>query len=175
MTHQHTALNYNSASRVDGKLLRTALGAFVTGITVITARGRQGEWVGLTVNSFNSVSLDPPLVLWSLSLNSPSLAVIKQATHYAVNVLSEGQQDVSQRFASSQPDKFSGLGCSVGLGGVPLLPDCCASFECRNVAQHPGGDHLILIGEVERFSHQRERAPLIYFNGGYRSLSGSGL
>ena len=154
----------------ESKALRGALGSFATGVTVVTVCGPNGEWVGLTVNSFNSVSLEPPLVLWSLALSSPNLDVVSQATHYAVNVLAAGQEEVSQRFASKIADKFAGLDCHVGASGVPLLPGCCAVFECRTVAQYPGGDHIILLGEVERFEVAAEVNPLLYYRGAYRYL-----
>lgn len=156
----------------DTRALRNALGTFATGITVVTVCGAEGEWVGLTVNSFNSVSLGPPLVLWSLSLASPNCDAVRQATHFAVNVLAADQEEISQRFASKIADKFDGIACTLGDAGVPLLPGCCAWFECRTVARHPGGDHLILVGEVERFASEPGRAPLLYFGGAYRSLAG---
>ena len=160
-----------TGTNLDTRALRAALGSFATGITVITTCAPDGQWLGLTVNSFNSVSLEPPLVLWSLADNSPSLDIIRHCSHYAVNVLADDQMDVSQRFASRVADKFAGVDCAEGLGGVPLLPNCCAWFECRNEFQYPGGDHLILVGHVERFAHQQQRAPLLYHGGQYRWLS----
>jgi flavin reductase (DIM6/NTAB) family NADH-FMN oxidoreductase RutF len=156
----------------DSKALRAALGSFATGITVVTVRGPSGEAVGLTVNSFNSVSLEPPLVLWSLSLASPSLDVVSRASHFAVNVLSAEQGEISQRFASRIADKFAGLDSRAGIAGLPLIGGCCAWFECRTVAQYPGGDHIILLGEVERFSVGAAETPLLYFRGAYRKLGG---
>jgi flavin reductase (DIM6/NTAB) family NADH-FMN oxidoreductase RutF len=123
----------------------------------------------VTVNSFNAVSLDPPLILWSLSLYSPTLALFQRCSHYAVNILAADQVDLSNRFAASEGDKFSGLEVCAGFGGAPLLSGCCAWFECRNAARHAGGDHLIFVGLVERFSHS-DRAPLIYHRGQYRAL-----
>jgi len=155
---------------LDTRALRAALGQFATGITVVTAQGRDGQLAGLTVNSFASVSLDPPLVLWSLGDHSPALSLFRECSHYAINVLAADQTDISQRFATSQADKFAGLDYAAGLGGAPLLPGCLASFECRNETIHPGGDHIILIGRVERFSTQ-EGMPLLYFGGAYRGLA----
>lgn len=155
----------------DTRDFRRALGRFATGITVITARAADGEIAGLTVNSFNSVSLDPPLVLWSLGRDSPSHEVFERATHFAVNVLSEQQRALSDNFARSGVDKFVGLSWTPATSGAPLLPDCCAWFECRIAARHPGGDHTIFIGEVEKFVHDVTRAPLLYFGGEYRCLS----
>ncbi len=148
---------------------RNALGTFATGITVITARAGDGALVGLTANSFNSVSLDPPLILWSLSLHSPTLPAFQHCSHYAVNILAADQVELSERFAAVEDDKFSGIETCSGLGGAPLLPGCCAWFECRNDARHGGGDHLIFVGLVERFSHN-DRPPLVYHRGRYREL-----
>jgi flavin reductase (DIM6/NTAB) family NADH-FMN oxidoreductase RutF len=155
----------------DTLALRKALGEFVTGITVVTARGADGTLAGLTVNSFASVSLDPPMVLWSLGLGSLSLPVFQTCSHFAVNVLTLDQKEISQRFAQAKADKFAGLETKVGAGGTALLPDCCAWFECRVAARHEGGDHLILVGEVEQF-HRDPRPPLVYHRGGYGQLAG---
>ena len=153
----------------DARAFRDALGMFGTGVTVVTTCASDGSFTGLTVSSFNAVSLDPPLIAWSLSLNSPNITPFRSCKHYAVNVLAEDQAWLSQRFALANSDKFYGLEFGLGLGGVPLLPGCCAWFECRNQARHPGGDHLIFIGLVERFARE-ERAPLIFHGGRYRAL-----
>ena len=155
----------------DCRAFRDALGCFATGIAVVTACAPDGSFVGLTVNSFNSVSLDPPLVLWSLDLGSPSLDAFRNATHYAVNILAAGQEEISQRFAMRAADKFGDLDVCTGFGGVPLLHGCCAWFECANEAQYPGGDHLIFLGRVERFSADAARAPLLYHGGRYGRLA----
>lgn len=149
---------------------RSTLGNFATGITVITALAENGEAVGVTISSFNSVSLEPPLILWSLALNSPSLDVFRNASHYAVNVLSAEQQNLSDRFASRSADRFAGISQRPGLGGAPLLDGCCAWFECSNEAHYPGGDHLILVGHVERFEQGDAPLPLIFHGGRYRRL-----
>jgi flavin reductase (DIM6/NTAB) family NADH-FMN oxidoreductase RutF len=162
----------NQAPAFDTRAFRNALGGFATGITVVTAVAPDGTPLGLTVSSFNSVSLEPPLVLWSLDANSQCLNAFERASHFAVNVLAADQEDVSNRFASRAEDKFAGLTWSAGLGGAPLLPGTCASFECINAARHPGGDHLIFIGQVERFSHDPAREPLIFQGGRYRRLAG---
>jgi flavin reductase (DIM6/NTAB) family NADH-FMN oxidoreductase RutF len=135
----------------------------------VTTRARTGEPVGLTVNSFNSVSLDPPLVLWSLMLGSPSEEAFRAASHYVVHVLGDHQQALSNRFAGSREQRFSGLEMRDGLGGAPLIDDCLARFECRNDIQYAGGDHLIFVGRVERFERSAGK-PLIYFGGGYRGI-----
>lgn len=151
---------------LDARELRRALGSFATGVTIVTTFTRERGAVGLTVNSFSSVSLDPPLVLWSLSRRSPSLAVFEAARHFAINVLAAGQQQLSNRFASPIPEKFSGVGWSAGLDGVPLLDGCTATFECRARYQLDGGDHVIFIGEVERFA-RCSKEPLLFLGGRY--------
>ncbi|MCK9261784.1 MAG: flavin reductase family protein [Azoarcus sp.] len=149
---------------------RNALGRFATGITVVTMRAPTGELVGLTVNSFNSVSLDPPLVVWSLSSNLPSLKLFEACEYYAINVLAADQEALSQRFASRMGERFSGLGYDHGEGGAPLLHGCCARFVCRNTARHEGGDHVIFVSEVVSFDRS-DAEPLVYFGGAYRHLS----
>lgn len=153
------------------RAFRDALGMFATGIAVVTTRAPNGEAIGLTVNSFNSVSLDPPLIVWSLSRHLASLPVFEACEYYAVNVLAEDQQHLSQLFATRSDDKFAGIDIDDGLYGVPLLKDCCARFECRNTTRHPGGDHLVFISEVVRFDRISERPPLIYHSGAYRRLA----
>ena len=154
----------------DARTYRDALGEFATGVAVITTRALDGRPVGVTINSFASVSLDPPLVLWSLGLHSPSLAVFESCSHYAVNILAADQADLSQRFAQSQNDRFAGIETCVGAGGTPLLNGCSAWFECRNELRYPGGDHVILVGYVESF-HRDEKPPLVFYGGRYRGLA----
>lgn len=150
--------------------LRSALGCFATGITVVTARDGQGQPVGITVNSFNSVSLEPPLVVWSLGVQTKLRPVFEACRHYAINVLAEDQTHLSHRFASRDPDKFAGLHFTDGIEGVPLLDGCCARFECLNTVRHAGGDHIVFISEVVRFGAS-ERSPLIFHGGAYRRLA----
>jgi len=150
----------------DTRELRNALGKFGTGVTVITTRRADGELAGLTASSFNSVSLDPPLVLWSLSRASPSLPAFRDAAYFTVNVLAQEQAWLSQRFSTPQADKFAGVPWRPGLGGAPVLDNCLAHFECRGHACHEGGDHLIMVGRVERFSHAAGR-PLLFCGGKY--------
>lgn len=150
----------------DPREFRNALGRFATGVTVVTARDADGTPLGLTVSSFNSVSIDPPLILWSLEKRSTTLPAFEQASHFAVNVLGADQMDLSNLFAGRAEDKFSGLDCPAGEGGAPLLPGCVATFQCRNWAQYDGGDHVILLGEVIAF----ERTPgaaLLFHDGAY--------
>ncbi len=156
----------NSAPALDPKAFRAALGTFATGVTVITARADDGTPVGLTANSFNSVSLDPPMVLWSLAKKSHSLPVFSQCNHWAVHVLAADQEALSGRFARSGTDKFSGLDIDCGVGDVPLLTGCAARFQCKSLFQHEGGDHLIFVGEVAAFDHT-DRAPLVFHAGRY--------
>lgn len=144
---------------------RTALGAFTTGVTVVTARGADGD-VGLTANSFNSVSLDPPMVLWSLAKTSRALPVFMTADHFAVHVLASDQQALSSRFSKASADKFAGLELERGGGGMPLLLACSARFQCRTAFRYEGGDHIIFVGQVETFDHS-DKPPLVFHRGGY--------
>lgn len=159
-----------AALAFDSTTFRRTLGMFATGITVVTARAADGSLVGLTVNSFNSVSLDPPLIVWSLTASSSLRSAFESCEYYAVNVLAADQQSLSNRFASRSADRFAGVEWEEGLGGAPLLVGSCAIFEVRNRERFPGGDHLVFIGEVAR-CERSEREPLLYFNGAYRSLS----
>lgn len=161
-------MNRNNEVGVDSRAFRRALGNFATGVTVMTAAA-DGERVGMTANSFNSVSLDPPLVLWSIDKRSTSLAVFERATHYAVNVLAADQIDLSNQFARPSADKFSGVACETGVGGAPLLPDCAARFQCELHQRVDGGDHWILIGRVLAFD-DLGRSPLLYHQGVYSSV-----
>lgn len=149
--------------------LRQALGRFTTGVTIVTCVAPDGERVGLTVNSFNALSLEPALILWSLRLVSPSLAAFVAAPNFAVNVLAREQLAVSRRFARPTPDKFSGEVWQAGEGGAPVLAGCVASFECVQHAAHEAGDHMLFIGRVLRV-HESAGAPLVYQGGAYRAL-----
>ena len=151
---------------VDQRHLRHALGRFATGVTVITTRTPQGKLEGLTANSFSAVSLDPPLVLWSLRRNASSLSSFLESGYFAVNVLGAHQCDLSRRFATPAPDKFAGLTFTAGLGGCPLLQDTLASFECSTEHTVVGGDHIIFIGRVHRATY-RDGEPLIFSAGQY--------
>jgi flavin reductase (DIM6/NTAB) family NADH-FMN oxidoreductase RutF/DNA-binding MarR family transcriptional regulator len=154
----------------DKRAFRAALGRFPTGVTVVTTRTPEGKRVGLTASSFNSVSLDPPLVLWSLAKSAASVRYFMDAPHYAVNVLAADQIGLSRQFASSHADRFAGVACSEGLGGVPLIDGCAAWFECNSVHQYEGGDHIILVGHVERFA-EADRSALAFHLGGYKVTS----
>ena len=151
---------------LDPQAFRSALGTFVTGVTIVTARDEAGRPFGLTANSFNSVSLDPPMVLWSLSLHSGTLPVFRDADGWAVHVLAADQQAMSDRFARPGADKFDGLDLADGFEGAPLIPGYAARFGCRARFEYEGGDHAIFLGEVVDFD-RREVEPLIYHGGRY--------
>lgn len=152
----------------DTMQLRQTLGAFVTGVTVITAIDRDGKAYGLTANSFTSVSLNPPLVLWNQSLSAPSYPVFRDAERFAVNILAEDQIDVSKRFSSpaNGGDKFASLALRAGLGGLPLIEGCAAYIECRKESSFPGGDHAVFLGRVEKVE-LGARKPLVFGGGKY--------
>jgi 3-hydroxy-9,10-secoandrosta-1,3,5(10)-triene-9,17-dione monooxygenase reductase component len=145
---------------------RNALGSFATGVTIITTRSPEGADVGVTANSFNSVSLDPPMILWSLAKTSTSYDAFMAAEHFAVHILAMDQENLSGRFARSSTDKFSGLTLERGADAIPLLQGCAARFQCRTAYRHEGGDHIILVGEVDEFDHDGH-APLAFHGGRY--------
>ena len=159
----------SSLPAVDTKPLRQALGRFTTGVTIITCLDAQGRAVGLTANSFTSLSLDPALVLWSLRRSSPPLAAFSAATHFAVNVLGEAQVEVSRHFASNAVDRFAQGQWSAGLAGLPVLAGSAAVFECASVSQQDAGDHVLFIGRVLDFV-EAPVAPLLFQAGHYRML-----
>lgn len=146
---------------------RAALGMFATGVTVITARRPDGSLAGLTANSFNSVSLSPPLVLWSLSRNAYSMPAFERGSHYAVNILAASQRTLAERFSSKTADRFADVAFSEGAGGAPVLEGAVAVFECFNRSRYEEGDHVIFVGEVERCSWRAGAAPLIFHSGRY--------
>lgn len=153
---------------------RNALAMFATGVAVITAPRGQGAPVGITVASFNSVSLDPPLVLFSVDRRCLSLADLCESPRYAVNVLTEAQQDLSNRFSRPNSGKWDGIEfCTHDCNSHVLLPDALATFECEPYAQHDGGDHVIFVGRVVRHQARHDGRPLIFFGGGYRALGDS--
>ena len=149
---------------------RRALGCFATGVTVVTTATGDGRPVGLTVNSFASVSLVPPLVSWCLSETALSLEAFRRSSHFAVNVLAADQLHLVHHFAKRTLDKFGDVVTVPGLGGAPLLGGVAARFECRTVATHPGGDHLIFLGEVERYE-RFEATPLVFVGGRFGHLA----
>ena len=144
---------------------RAALGMFATGVTIVSARAPTGELVGLTANSFNSVSLDPPLVLWSLSQRSMSLEAFATGTHYAINVLAAEQQELALRFAAPVGDRWTGTAWRPGVTGAPLIDGAVAHFECFNRSRYEEGDHVIFVGQVEQVAHRPEATPLLFHGG----------
>ena len=154
----------------DARTFRDALGCFATGVTIVTAMGEDGLPIGLTANSFTSVSLDPPLLLVCIANNAGSAAVLEAADRFAVNVLQIGQQPTSNRFASKAEDRFGATPWEVGEFGTPVLTGSLASFECVRHAVHEGGDHFVLIGRVLKARFEPRRDPLLYFRGKYRRL-----
>ena len=156
----------SDSSPIDPRDFRNALGTYATGVTIITASGSDGKPYGLTCNSFASVSLNPPLVLWSLVLYSSSLSVFQNAGHFAVNVLGASQQALANKFAKSSEDKFVGVEWTPGVGNAPLLKDSVANFQCRSVNRYYGGDHVIFLGAVEAYAYNRNE-PLLFARGAY--------
>jgi len=144
---------------------RQALGMFATGVTIVTARAANGTLVGLTANSFNSVSLAPPLVLWSLARSSGSMPALDAGSHYAINILSASQKDLAERFAQKKTDRWLGVEFIEGLGGAPVLAGAAASFECFNRSRYDEGDHVIFVGEVERCTRDVGASPLLFHGG----------
>jgi flavin reductase (DIM6/NTAB) family NADH-FMN oxidoreductase RutF len=147
---------------------RNALGQFATGVTVVTAVNPDGHPVGMTVSSFNSVSLQPALVLWSLGRHAGSFPVFAQASHYAIHVLAAHHKDWAMQFAQRGIDRFAGIDWQANAHGVPLLPEALATFECRARSQYAEGDHLIMVGEVHACRHLSDAAPLLYHGGQMR-------
>lgn len=151
---------------IDPRDFRNALSMFATGVTIITTRAENGEPVGITANSFNSVSLDPPMVLWSLAKNAYSLPVFQQAKEWNVHILSNEQEALSNKFAKKGEDKFAGISLDQGVTKSPLLPGCSARFQCRTMFEYEGGDHIIFVGEVLAYD-RNPTPPLLYLSGNY--------
>ena len=155
-----------TAASFDPRDFRNALGTFATGVAIVTTIDTAGAPVGLTCNSFSSVSLSPPLVLWSLSLRSPNLSNFLQAPHFAVNVLAADQVDLARRFAQAIPNKFDSVTFAPGIAGVPLIGDVAAQLQCRNETRYYSGDHVIFIGHVLQYVW-RDCSPLVFCRGRY--------
>jgi flavin reductase (DIM6/NTAB) family NADH-FMN oxidoreductase RutF len=155
---------------IDPREFRNALGSFATGVTIVTTRTADGRNVGLTCNSFASVSLNPPLVLWSLVTHSSSLTAFQECSHFAVNVLGREQGDLAMKFARSGDDKFADVSWTPGLGDAPILAGCVAHFQCRSADRYYGGDHVIFLGAVEAFAHVAD-APLLFSRGKFGSFT----
>jgi flavin reductase (DIM6/NTAB) family NADH-FMN oxidoreductase RutF len=168
MGDQPTRQEYRSGH--DPRTLRDALGCFATGVTVVTCLTADGSPAGLTVNSFTSVSLDPPLLLVCLAKPAASAAALIEAEHFAVNVLQAGQQPASIRFSTRDEDRFGTTPWACGEAGAPILGDSLGVFECERHAVHDGGDHHILVGQVVKASFDPSVDPLLFFRGRYRRL-----
>jgi flavin reductase (DIM6/NTAB) family NADH-FMN oxidoreductase RutF len=144
---------------------RASLATFATGVTIVTARTPAGVLVGLTANSFNSVSLQPPLVLWSLARAAGSMPALSTGSHYAINILAADQKTLAERFASGRADRWDGVAYTEGASGAPLLEGAAAHFECFNRSRYEEGDHVIFVGEVERCGHRAGASPLLFHGG----------
>lgn len=160
-----------AAQSFDKRAFRDALGRFPTGVVVVTARGQDGALAGMTVSSFNSVSLDPPLVLFSISRTAPSLPILSAANTFGISVLSQSQTELSARFSGSRGDKWSEGGITAGHSGCPLIHPSLAMFECEPFATYDGGDHLIFVGRVVRFETGAQDEPLVFFGGKYAAIA----
>jgi len=155
------------SEKFDPRDLRRTFGQFPTGVTIITTKKPDGELVGCTASSFNSVSVDPPLILWSVDKDGLGADIFKTAEYFAVNVLSRDQVDLSNKFASRGEDKFNGVEFKEGLGGSPVLEDCVAYFQCKTWNIYDGGDHWILVGEVKEYERTEDKSPLVFSQGSY--------
>lgn len=153
----------------DQRELRNALGGFCTGVTVVTTRTPEGAPVGVTISSFNAVSLDPPLVLFSLDRRAHALALFEQAGRFAVNVLAHGQAELCARFAQPVGDDWAGIDSLDWVTGAPILTGCVSNFDCRTYRVHDGGDHRIFLGEVVRLQ-TADLPPMVYYRGGFHRL-----
>jgi flavin reductase (DIM6/NTAB) family NADH-FMN oxidoreductase RutF len=156
-----------SAPAFSSPAFRAALGTFATGVTIVTARDAAGLPVGITANSFNSVSLSPPLVLWSLGRHAGSMPAFEQGSHYAINILAADQHALALRFAAKSIDRFAGVPFRLGRSGAPMLDGAAAVFECFNRSRYEEGDHVIFVGEVERCERRIGATPLIFHGGRY--------
>src|SRR3954462_4905881 len=164
----------SDSSVIDPRDFRSALGTYATGVTVITAAAADGKPYGLTCNSFASVSLNPPLVLWSLGMFSQGLSIFQNASHFAVNVLGVSQEALASQFAKSSDDKFAGVSWTPGLGNAPVLTDSVANFQCRAANRYYGGDHIIFLGAGQAYAYNRQE-PLLVARGGFgRFIAGDG-
>jgi flavin reductase (DIM6/NTAB) family NADH-FMN oxidoreductase RutF len=159
----------NDTRNFDFRSLREALGCFATGVVVVTTLGDHGAPVGLTINSFNSVSLDPPLVLWSLALSAQSLRAFRTHEAFAINILSADQADLCHQFARPSEDKFADVSWTPGLMGVPVLDDAHAHLECKVWRRYEGGDHEIILGEVMALQ-AHDKSPLVYHRGRFAQV-----
>jgi len=161
--------NSQTNQEVDPKAFRRALGNFATGVTVITTRAPDGTNIGVTASSFNSLSMDPPLILWSSIKETPSCKIFEVASHFAVNILASDQMEMSNHFARQQEDKFNGIEWEAGIGGSPIFPNCAGRFQCESYDKLDGGDHWIFVGRVIAFD-DFGRSPLCFHQGSYSMI-----
>jgi 3-hydroxy-9,10-secoandrosta-1,3,5(10)-triene-9,17-dione monooxygenase reductase component len=157
-------------SAIDPIQLRNAFGTFITGVTIVTCRDPQGKPVGMTANSFSSVSLDPPLCLWSIAKTATNFEAFHTGTHFAIHILHSGQEQLSRHFATKNIDKFLDVPFDIGAGNTPVLPDYSARFECEVEHRYAGGDHIILVGKILAFDNL-DKEPLVFFKGQYKQLA----
>lgn len=155
---------------ITAESLREVLGLFPTGIAVLTARTGEGALYGVTINSFSSVSLDPPLVLFSLSRRLHTLKALLSAETFAIHFLREDQRHVSTRFARARSDKWDDVGYREGVTGCPVIEPALAVLECRLYAQYDGGDHVIIVGRIAHIERQGDENPLVFFRGRYHTI-----
>lgn len=149
--------------------LRRAFGKFATGVAVVTTSGADGAPCGLTINSFSSVSLTPPLVLWSMTTKSPNLEIFRQASHFAINILAGDQREICNQFASPIDDRFEGIDWFRGMNDLPVIRGTIATFECERTQMVDAGDHIVFFGEVKE-NEQSDREPLIFFSGQFGTM-----
>lgn len=159
----------NADSFFEPSELRKIFGQFATGVTVVTTIGDKGAPVGLAANSFSSVSLDPPLVLWSIGLETPSLGAFRRHPAFAINILCDRSKDIAVNFAKPSKDKFSTVDWKPGLAGVPVLDQAASVIQCWTDSRIPGGDHEIYLGRVVEF-RTTEKPPLVFHGGRYNAL-----
>jgi flavin reductase (DIM6/NTAB) family NADH-FMN oxidoreductase RutF len=163
-TSPNSTPNSTTSAEFDSRHFRDALAQFATGVTVITTRLDDGRFFGLTASSFNSVSLDPPLVLWSLAQGASSMPLFTGNSHYVINVLAADQAELAVRFSERIENRFEGIEFELSHTGLPIIKGVAAWFECHNRSRYPEGDHVIFVGEVERCDAQPK--PALIFHGG---------
>jgi flavin reductase (DIM6/NTAB) family NADH-FMN oxidoreductase RutF len=163
-------MNTKSNTSWDKRDLRNALGSFGTGVTVVTSGNSQSRLVGVTANSFSSVSLEPPIVLWSLVSTSPSLEVFDETGRFVINVLALEQMNLSKQFSKTLEDKFAGVEYTEGLDGLPVIQNCVATFECKTIQRTVVGDHVLFLGQVENYVYEN-KTPLLFCQGNYMQVA----
>jgi flavin reductase (DIM6/NTAB) family NADH-FMN oxidoreductase RutF len=163
-------MNAKSNKSWDKRDLRNALGSFGTGVTVVTSGNSRSRLVGVTANSFSSVSLEPLIVLWSLVSSSPSLEVFNATGRFVINVLALEQMNLSKQFSKTLEDKFAGVEYTEGLGDLPVIQNCVATFECKTIQRTVVGDHVLFLGQVENYVYEN-KTPLLFCQGNYMQVA----